>query len=93
MATEVSVKITGPSRDAVLSWQGASKALSHAEGKYSCRFDVLPGKYTYSIVVFGAPGEKWKALVTTDDLEREHSGHMSPAGVDTTGDTGLEIKD
>lgn len=89
---QMDITITGVARDAKLTWSGVMKSLSKTGGgNYSASFPVQPGKYVYSIVVFGAPEDAWTAKVTDGKTTHNHAGHMSPAGFDTTGDTSFTV--
>jgi hypothetical protein len=93
--SQISVDITGASRSANLSWNGASKTLTAmGGGSYSASFQCTPSPpdYIYSIVVYGDPKDPWTAKVSDGTTTYNHSGHMSPSGYDTTGDTQFTAK-
>lgn len=83
----ITVTITSPSRDARLEWDGNQQALTNAGGTCSATFTTTAGSHDYQIVVWGAPGEAWKATVSGGLATNQHSGHMSSAnGSDGTPD-------
>lgn len=88
----MNITITGVDRDAKLTWDAKGKSLSKTGGgNYSAAFQVKPGKYVYSIVVWGAPEDAWTAKVTDGNVTHNYAGHMSPSGYDTTGDTNFTV--
>lgn len=86
MQPTVKIEIEGPSFDAKLTWDGKVKTLTRVGNHYSAVFETSTGAHLYAVVAVGAPGEAWTATVTAAEIN-EHAGHMSPAGIDTTGDT------
>ena len=84
----VTVIIAGASRAAVFNWDGSKKSLtSDGAGNYAVTFPTTRGFHIYSVVVFGNPGDGWAARIQAGSATQNHSGHMSPSGYDTTGDT------
>lgn len=88
---EVAVEVEGPSEDVRMRWDAQTLGLVRAGNKYTAEFEAGTGAHIYSITVFGAPGEKWKATVETGERKHQHEGHMSPSGSDTTGDTPFAV--
>ena len=87
----VTVTITGASRSAALTWNGALKPLGGSGGNFAVSFQQPAGTSVYAIVVFGNPSDPWSARVTDSSITHNHSGHMSPGGFDTTGDTQFKV--
>jgi hypothetical protein len=88
----VSVTITGASRGATLTWKATTKPLgSTGAGNFATSFQESAGPALYAIVVFGNPADPWTARVTDGSKTHNHSGHMSPSGFDTTGDTPFTV--
>ena|ERR1017187_9703891 len=89
---QINVSVTGASRSASLTWDGALGSLtSNGGGSFSAAFPAAAGDHTYAIVVFGSPADPWTAKVTDGTTTHNHAGHMSPAGFDTTGDTPFRV--
>jgi hypothetical protein len=86
----VEVKIDGPSFEAKLTWDGKLKPLTRTGNQYTASFDAGDGDHVYAVVAFGAPGEAWTATISATQ-SNQHAGHISPAGVDTTGDTVIHV--
>jgi hypothetical protein len=90
---QITVTIKGASHAAILTWQHQLKPLASAgAGNWGTAFDQAPGSYVYAIVVFGSPNDPWTASVSDGKTTQNHSGHMSPGGFDTTGDTGFTVQ-
>lgn len=91
---QVTFTIKGVSRQAVVTWNGQLIALVDlGGGNFSGAVQSAPGIFVYSIVVFGSPGDAWAATVACDGSSTQNfSGHMSPAGNDTTGDTAFRVQ-
>ncbi|MBI2188391.1 MAG: hypothetical protein HYU37_14915 [Acidobacteria bacterium] len=84
----ITVTITGASRSATLTWNGSLKPLGGTGGgNFGTSFREPAGRAVYAIVVFGNPADPWSARVTDGTTTNNHSGHMSPGGFDTSGDT------
>jgi hypothetical protein len=91
--TEITVKITGVSRGATLTWNHKLVSLADAGGgNLSAVIESKPGTFLYAIVVFGSPGDPWTGSVSGGVATFNHAGHMSPAGFDTTGDTAYTVQ-
>lgn len=91
--TQVTVNIAGASRGATFTWNAKQIPLVDAGGgSFSGALQSPPGTFVYAIVVFGSPGDAWTATVTAGTNTNNHSGHMSPAGFDTTGDTAITVQ-
>jgi len=89
---QVQVSISGVSRSATLTWNGAMVPLNNTGGgNWNAAFSSPPGTFVYSIVVFGSPSDPWTAKVTDGTNTNNHAGHMSPGGFDTTGDTQFTV--
>jgi hypothetical protein len=89
---QVTITVTGASREAILTWNGKRKDLPPTGGgNYETTFAAKAGKYIYSIVLFGSPGDPWTAKITDGTNTNNHAGHMSPGGFDTTGDTQFKV--
>jgi hypothetical protein len=91
---QVTFKIAGVSRDATVTWNNNLIGLNDlGGGNFAGSVQSDPGIFVYAIVVFGSPGDAWTASVSADGSTTfNHSGHMSPGGFDTTGDTAFEVK-
>jgi hypothetical protein len=87
----INVTVKGPSRDAKLSWDAKNKPFRFADDVYTAVFDTPSGDHNYAITIAGAPGEGWSATVSGGVKKHKHAGHVSSAGVDTTGDTPYEV--
>lgn len=84
---QITVKISGPSRDARFDWDGAQVGLANAGNVYTADFSAPEGSHDYQMMVWGAPGEKWTATVSGGIATNSHQGHMSSAnGSDGTPD-------
>ena len=89
---QVDVTITGASRSARLNWAGTAITLTETGGgNYAASFQKAAGAYVYSIVVFGDPEDAWTAKTTDGATTQNFAGHMSPSGMDTTGDTRFTV--
>lgn len=89
---QINVTIGGVSRDATFTWDQQLKPLVNmGGGNFTTAFDSPAGVFLYAIVVFGSPSDAWTAAVTDGTTTHNHAGHMSPAGVDTTGDTAFKV--
>ena len=84
---QINVTVTGVSRSAVLTWDGKLVPMTNNS---TASFPTPAGFHIYAIVVAGSPGDAWTAKVTDGTTTQNHSGHMSPGGFDTTGDTGFQ---
>jgi hypothetical protein len=91
---QIAFAIKGVSQQAVVTFNGQLVPLVNAGGgSFSGAVQVNPGVFVYSIVVFGSPGDPWTATVTCPGSSTQNfSGHMSPAGNDTTGDTAFKVE-
>ena len=85
---QINVTVTGAPRSASLTWDGRRKSMTNNS---TASFNAAAGNHVYAIVVFGSPGDPWTAKVTDGAITHNHSGHMSPAGFDTTGDTPFKV--
>lgn len=84
----VTVTVTGASHDATLTWKGTKKALGGTGGgNFGTSFPEQPGPAIYALTILGTPSDPWTARVTDGTKTFNHSGHVSPSGTDTTGDT------
>jgi hypothetical protein len=88
---QINVSITGASHDARLLWDAQPRALTKAGNNYSASFQADAGIHIYVVSMAGAPGQKWTVEVTGGNDDFEHEGHMSPGGIDTTGDTPYKV--
>ena len=86
---DITATVTGASRSASMTWDGSLKSMTNNS---SAAFSTPAGFHIYAIVLAGSPGDAWTAKVTDGTTTQNHSGHMSPAGFDTTGDTGFNAK-
>ena len=90
---QMTVKIGGVSRGAALTWnQSLVPLVDMGGGNLSTSFPSPPGTFLYAIVVFGSPQDPWIASLTDGTTTHNHSGHMSPSGYDTTGDTAFPVQ-
>lgn len=90
---QLSVKITGVSRGATLTWnQSLVPLVDMGGGNLNAGFQSNSGTFLYAFVVFGSPGDAWTASITDGTTTHNHAGHMSPAGFDTTGDTAFTVQ-
>ena len=88
----VTVTISGASRGATLAWNANPRPLGGTGGgNFGTSFQERSGPAIYAIVVFGNPADPWTAKVTDGNHSQNHSGHMSPGGFDTTGDTPFTV--
>jgi hypothetical protein len=88
----VTVTVTGASRSAALTWKGMPKPLGTAGGgNWAVSFQEKAGPAVYSITVHGNPADPWTAKVTDGTTTNNHSGHMSGAGSDGTGNTPFQV--
>jgi hypothetical protein len=83
---QITVTVNGASRSASMTWDGDIKSMTNNS---SASFSTAAGFHIYHIVVGGSPQDPWTAKVTDGTTTQNHSGHMSPGGFDTTGDTGF----
>jgi hypothetical protein len=83
---QITVTVTGASRSASMTWDGSPRSMTNNS---SAAFSTAAGFHIYAIVVAGSPGDPWTAKVTDHTTTQNHSGHISPSGFDTTGDTGF----
>jgi hypothetical protein len=97
---KITVKVTGadPDKDQAISYSESTSSTSKTfglnndgGGKFSAEIDCSPGTYIYAIVLYGDPGAPWTAAVTTGVITHPHSGHFSPAGYGSTGDTAITV--
>jgi len=89
---EISVTIENVTREAKLTWDGESVPLSQSKNKYTAKFNAPKGNNTYAILVWGPPGDEWKATVTDGTTTQKHRGHMSTAGYGSSGTTPFQVK-
>ncbi|MGA2118549.1 MAG: hypothetical protein ABSH56_27810 [Bryobacteraceae bacterium] len=90
---QLTVKITGASRAATLTWDQKLIPLADTGGgNFAAGFPSVAGTFLYAIVVFGSPADPWSASVTDGTTTHNHAGHMSPAGFDDTGDTAFNVQ-
>lgn len=90
---QVTLNITGASRAATFTWNAKLVPLvDMGGGAFSGAVQSNPGTFIYAIVVFGSPGDAWTATLTDGTTTHNHAGHMSPGGLDTTGDTAFTVK-
>ena len=90
---QVTVNITGASRDATFTWNAKLVPLvDMGGGSFNAAVKSAPGTFIYAIVVFGSPNDAWTATVTDGTTTHNHAGHMSPGGFDTTGDTAFTVQ-
>jgi hypothetical protein len=91
---QVTFTIKGVSRQATVTWNGQLIPLiDSGGGNFTGGVQSAPGVFVYAIVVFGAPGDAWSATVSCAGSSTQNfSGHMSPAGNDTTGDTAFRVQ-
>jgi hypothetical protein len=90
--TQVTVKITGVANSAQWTWdQQLIPLVSTGSGNFNGALQSSPGPFIYSIIVFGMDGDAWTAAVSDGPTTQNFAGHMSPSGVDTTGDTKFTV--
>jgi hypothetical protein len=90
---QVTVKITGVANSAQFTWnQNLIPLVSTGSGNFNGAVQSNPGSFIYSIVVFGMDGDAWTAAVSDGASTQNFAGHMSPGGVDTTGDTRFTVQ-
>ncbi len=83
----ITTRITGASRSASFYWDGERVPLVHSGDRYEAQFQSSAGKHIYALQLFGDPGDAWNATVTDGKSTQNHGGHMSPGGMDVTGDS------
>ena len=84
----VTVDIQGVSRDAKFVWDEQPVPLMQVSpGRWQRQFLTDTGIHMYELVVFGDPSDPWQAAIVAGAAPRNHTGHMSPTGIDGTGIT------
>lgn len=87
----IRVTLTG-ARQVTFTFDAKQKPLiNEGEGRWTGSFDATAGDHVYSAIVWGHSGDAWTLKVEGGKRERNHAGHMSPAGYDTSGDTAVEV--
>jgi hypothetical protein len=91
---QVTFAIKGVANQAVVTWNGSLvPVVDMGGGNFSAAQQTAAGTFVYSIVVFGRNGDPWSATVSCPGSPSQgFSGHMSPAGNDTTGDTAFKVQ-
>ena len=91
MAT-IEILVKGATRGARVLWDAQPKSLKKTDSGFAATFQADAGTHVYVVSVSGDPGEKWSVKVKGGKKTFNHAGHMSPGGLDTTGDTPYEVK-
>jgi hypothetical protein len=87
----ITVKIKGASRAAKFFWNAKPKSLKSSGASFSAEFEAKSGSHVYVATLAGAPGEAWSVEVSGGAKTNKHAGHMSPGGIDATGDTPYKV--